>query len=363
MTGAVAAWIGTALKNPSQLLALSLREWEAVIAQARSANLMAFLAMRLSDAGALDDVPIQPRTHFTSALTVEQAQRLSVLRELDHLRFALSSVKADIVLLKGAAYLLANLSMARGRMFTDIDILVPRAHLSEVEAALMLTGWATTHLDAYDQRYYREWMHELPPMRHVTRGTVVDVHHAIVPLTARWHPDSDKLLGAAIAVQSEPTFKVLAPIDMVLHSATHLFQNEELSQGLRDLVDIDALLNVFSSSPAFWRELVERAHELDLSRPLHHALRYASLILHSDVPADVLKSMARAGPARPVQALLDSLFMRGLQPADPDASGRLKPLALGLLYMRAHWLRMPPGLLMRHLAIKAVRREPDDRPI
>ena len=44
---------------------------------------------------------------------------------------------------------------------------------------------ATTHHSAYDQRYYREWMHELPPLLHVRRQTALDVHHAIAPETAR----------------------------------------------------------------------------------------------------------------------------------------------------------------------------------
>ena len=53
------------------------------------------------------------------------------------------------------------------------------------EAALMLDGWASGHRSAYDQRYYRTWMHELPPMQHIQRGTVLDVHHAIAPLMPR----------------------------------------------------------------------------------------------------------------------------------------------------------------------------------
>jgi hypothetical protein len=31
-------------------------------------------------------------------------------------------------------------------------------------------------------------------------------------------------------------------------------------------------------------------------------------------------------------------------------------LALFALYVRAHWLRMPPGMLARHLAVKAATR-------
>ena len=37
----------------------------------------------------------------------------------------------------------------------------------------MSCGWATTHHSPYDQRYYRTWMHELPPLRHAVRGSIL----------------------------------------------------------------------------------------------------------------------------------------------------------------------------------------------
>ena len=85
-----------------------------------------------------------------------EAQTEAVEREVAFLRKALATLDVDLVLLKGAAYLIAGLPAARGRVFSDVDILVPFDRLAEVEAALMLHGWTTTHHDAYDQRYYRQ---------------------------------------------------------------------------------------------------------------------------------------------------------------------------------------------------------------
>ena len=110
----------------------------------------------------------------------------------------------------------------------------------------MLDGWATTHHSAYDQRYYRQWMHELPPLEHIHRHTVLDVHHALVPRTARRGrlPSS---LQAARPIAGMPSLHVLQPADMLLHGMTHLFHNEELSHGLRDLSDSDLLLREFGT--------------------------------------------------------------------------------------------------------------------
>jgi hypothetical protein len=258
-----------------------------------------------------------------------------------------------VILLKGAAYVMANLPSACGRLFTDIDIMVPKDRLNEVEAALMLHGWAATHHDAYDQRYYRTWMHELPPMRHVRRSTVIDVHHAILPETASIHPDPEKLRAAACALEEHEGLKVLAPADMVLHSAAHLFHDGELENGLRDLVDIDSLLRHFGSFPSFWPELVERAVELELTRPLFYALRYAANILHTPIPLDTMEAAEAGCPSWPTRVLMDSLFTRALMPVHASCSDAFTGGARWLLYVRANWLRMPPLLLARHLFHKA----------
>ena len=341
-----------ALRDPAATLSWTPAQWELLIRQARSADLLSRLALRLQELRSLEKVPVPPRAHLLAARTVWHAQEEAVHREVGQVRKALAPTGVDIILLKGAAYLYAGLPAAHGRTFSDIDILVPRAVLPQVEAALMLHGWATTHHDPYDQRYYREWMHELPPMQHVTRQTVLDVHHAIVPLTARLKPDSAKLLARARPLPEHPGVKVLAPADMVLHSAAHLFLNEELSHGLRDLVDLDSLLRHFGGEQGFWTALIARATEMDLEQPLRYALRYSNRILGTPVPGDALSGS--------VSRLMDALFLRALQPDHPTASDGLTPMARWLLYVRAHWMRLPPGRLAYHLTVKALRKEREE---
>jgi hypothetical protein len=235
---------------------------------------------------------------------------------------------------------------------------VPRQRLAEVESALMMGGWVSMNRDAYDQRYYRTWMHELPPLKHMQRGTVLDVHHAIMPLTARLKPDSRLLLERARALEADQRIKVLCPADMVLHSAAHLFHEGDLELGLRGLVDLDALLREFAPAEGFWSELHERAVQLQLEWPLHQALRYVGLLLQTPVPAFTAEALrvspqVRAGALR--QAWMDTLFLRALRPAHATASDAWTPAARFLLYLRGHWLRMPPGKLALHLLRKLTR--------
>jgi Uncharacterised nucleotidyltransferase len=346
-----------ALCDPAAPAAWSASQWEHGIRQARRADLMARMAHGLRARGRMDEVPAAPRAHLRAALTLAEAQRIEVQREVAHVRAALAPLGLEPVLLKGAAYVMAELPAADGRMFADIDILVPKARIAEVEAALMAHGWATTHHTPYDQRYYREWMHEIPPLVHIHRQTVLDVHHAILPETARVTPNPALLLGAARPTGAGSRGPwVLAPCDMVLHSMAHLFFNEEHGHALRDLSDLDLLLRHFGADAAFWPALQARAEQLGLAGVLHLGLRQTQRVLGTPQPPAAVAAAARHAAGRWRTALMDRLWRQALLPPLPDTAGLAERWPLELLYVRAHALRMPPLLLARHLATKAWMR-------
>lgn len=341
------------LRAPARMAELALADWDLLLRQALAANLTASLYCLADEQGLLATLPAQPRRHLEWAGTLLRRHGDGVRWEVARIAAALAAIDAPLILLKGAAYTMASLPAARGRLFSDIDILLPREWIPEAEAALMMAGWVSQHQDAYDQRYYRVWMHEIPPMQHFQRGSMIDVHHAILPLTARAKPDTAKLRAAALALPGHPRIAVLAPADMVLHSATHLFCDGEFDKGLRDLLDLHRLLLHFGATPGFWDALPGRAVEMDLARPLFYALRYAAAVLGTPVPAGVTAALARYGPNALLLALMDGLFLRALMPLHASCSGPLTGLAHGLLYIRGNWLRMPPLMLARHLFHKA----------
>ena len=345
--------LGEALRNIDSAFAEPPR-WEELIHRAREADLLGTLAYRIGERGRMHDVPAAPRAHLIAARNRCIAQQSAVEREVREVASAIRPLGVPMILLKGAAYLLADLPASRGRVFSDVDILVPKSALPAVESALMLAGFATTHLHPYDQRYYRRWMHELPPMQHIKRLTVLDVHHAILPETARLHPDPAALFRASVPLAGWNGVSMLAPMDLVLHSATHLFHNEELTHGLRDLVDIDALLRHFGAGARFWPSLMARAAELELERPLYYALHWTHRILGTQSPEDVRADISRLAPTPLVRALMDPLLQHALRPTAARASTRWSRRAL---YLRGHWLKMPMPLLAWHLTVKSFRRD------
>lgn len=353
--------VSATLRNPGSVRHFSMADWDILIRQARNAGLLARLRHVLDQHNMVKHIPNEARWHFDAAATLADKQQLAVRWETSQINQALAKLAIPVIVLKGGAYVMAALPAAAGRLFNDIDILVPREQLGPVEAALMLAGWNATGLSDYDQRYYRRWMHEIPPMQHIKRATVIDVHHAILPDTARYHPDSRKLRSRAVAVEGMPGVYVLSTEDRILHSATHLFHDGELPHGLRDLTDLDLLLREATEAPDFWPRLTERADELQLGRSLYYALRYLRYFLDTPVPDSVFAALHAATPNRLTLILMDAIFTRVLAPAHASCADVLTPAARLAAFVRAHWLRMPAHLLIPHLFHKAfIRSTPDN---
>lgn len=345
------------LREPACMASHDDATWDLLLRQALPAGLLARLGALARQAGIEPTLPEPVRRRMRAMLAVSEEQRRAVRWELVLLSQDLAALPGPVLLLKGAAYVAGDLPPAPGRLFSDIDLLVPRDQLDQAEAALMLGGWTSAAGSAYDERYYRQWMHELPPMVHLRRQTHLDLHHNILPLTARIQTPSAPLLAAAQPVAEFPRFSVPSPADQVLHSATHLMHEGEWGHGLRDLVDIDSLLRLHMQQSGFWDTLLERARLLGLGRPLFYALTQCRRWLHTPVPDDVL----RRCPDRPgqlMQGLMNAVLRRALTAAHRGSTAPGTRLAEFVLYVRSHYLRMPVHLLLPHLIIKAVSRPP-----
>jgi hypothetical protein len=342
------------LLAPKSIDKLTMLEWDLLIRQGRSANLLGRLAYTLVEDELIDTVPLSPRQHLISALKMAQRQDIALRWEINCIRQALSESEVKLILLKGAAYVMGGLNAANGRTFSDVDILVPKEKLALVESDLTVHGWQGAHHDSYDQRYYRQWMHEIPPMRHIRRGTTIDVHHTILPETARVKVNTAALFANAFALQHEANIFVLPPADMLLHSATHLFHEGDFEKGLRDLFDLDSLLRQFGRDDEFWRQLVPRAIVLGLARPLYYALRYTTSMLGTPVPESVINEAKVGAPNQLILKLIDACYFRALRPVHGSCRSIGTWPARFLLYVRSHWIRMPFHLLAYHLGRKVI---------
>jgi len=336
------------LRSPASAPNLEEAEWDRVLRMARCARLHAVLADRLErvDPRRLPQVVL---SQLEAARAEARHARQMLLYELAQVQAALAGMDLDIVLLKGAAYLAQDLECSRGRLPSDLDIMVRRAHLEQVEQRLLDAGWQDTDLPDYDRAYYRRWAHQVPPLRAAGHAMEVDLHHAILPPLGRIRIPVEELWSASRPVGSGRV-RVLAPEDQVLHAVVHLFVDSDCTNRLRDLLDIGALLTQFARDDgSFVMRLIDRARKLGAAR----ALEQAGVFLAQWLGLRLLNAPVRTSAA--ARAAL-SLMARRLAPPDPDAMPPRFDGPHSMLLARSLWLRLPPHLALLHAGNKAARR-------
>jgi Uncharacterised nucleotidyltransferase len=350
-----------ALRDPASAAAFDDKGWTALITIARSEQLIGTLAYRLEG----QRVPPAIAGILRDAKANAGYQRRAALWEADCARRALAAYDGKVVLMKGTAYVAAGLQAGQGRHIGDLDIIVARDDLKEVERLLLTEGgWEWVKDNAYDDAYYRNHMHELPPMIHKERDRMIDVHHTILPMTARPLPDAEAMLRDAITLSSvcpEPVegreantvfssrpstgsgrterLYIFTPTDMVIHSAAHLIADGDLTGGLRNLWDMHCLLTEYASAE-FWPGLQLRAQHHQLWPAVHRATRLSHKLYGTDIPKE-WQSWNRQ----------DRWYVARLMARDEWGRGSRKFIRL-IFFVRSHWLRMPPLMLAQHLWVK-----------
>ena len=319
--------------------ALAPRDWDGVIGVARSEAMLPTLAHRLEGA----DLPPTVAALFADQRAAAAVAQRQALWEAEMARRALAPLGIEFVLLKGAAYVAANMACAAGRQIGDLDILVLASDIRRAENALLNAGWEWVKSDPYDDFYYREHMHELPPLIHKSRDRMIDVHHTILPRTHRITPDALALVSDAAV--SASGFAVLNPADMACHCAAHMLADGDLQGGLRNLWDFHLMTRDFSAAdPGFWGRLDARARLHGLQDAVQRAAR-----LSRDLYGAVLAEEWNG------QDATDRWFRKRLLARD-DWGQVTRPLLEQAFYIRSHWLRMPPTMLAQHLWTKWRKR-------
>lgn len=321
------------LRRPVATEKFDADAWNALISIARAEQLLGTVARRLSRVA----VPRQIADILNEAGINAEYQRRSALWEADSARRALADINGKVVLMKGTAYAAAGLKASEGRHIGDLDIMVARDALPATEEALLAAGWEWVKSDPYDDAYYRDHMHELPPLIHKDRDRMIDVHHTILPLTAKPKPDAASMLSNAVSLDNG--LFVFSHVDMVIHSATHLFADGELDGGLRNLWDIHCLLDEFADE-GFWAELQSRAAHHGLWSAVYRAARLAHRLYGTEIPSGWRTNHWQ-----------DGYYIKRLSARDAWGRGT-RPVIRLLFYIRSHWMRMPPLMLMRHLWTK-----------
>ncbi len=359
------------LQQPTSTLIkkYTVADWQILVNQARHHNLLGRVFYLLEKNQLLSYTPEPIIWHFESAFKVSQRQQINTYFEIEEINKILNKHHVVPIYLKGAAYCIRKSSCSFGRIFSDIDVLVSKEQLRLTETNFFTAGWLKTQIDDYDEKYYRIWMHEIPPLQHFKRSTVVDLHHNILPLTNRYVPDMSKFTTHSVENSWFGSATTLSDTDLFIHSAVHLFTESEFDNGLRDLSDLSMLLDEFSNNNTdFILTLIDRANTLGLLFFIDLALRYIEKLLNNE-NIDRKKinekfKILNYKHNKIKSTVLDYCFIHVFTPIQPpmivksnNKTQRL--LASFILFCRSHLMKMPLKILVPHLIKKTIRQIQD----
>lgn len=334
---------------PHTALEYTETQWSGIVQLLRHEKLLARYGHRLADHHLLEQLPLLVQHHFNNAMDVT-TRHIHQVHHTVKLIHRLLDESYPMIVLKGAAYTLLGDVVSRGRIYSDIDIWVQQSDIAGAEQQLKLTGWFSDDIDDYDERYYREWAHEIPPMFHGGTGAVLDMHHNIVP------PVSGRAVDVSFFTQhievTSSGVRVLSLPARTLHSTIHLLFNEECKYALRDLTDLVLMFEQFSLDD--WDGYLALAEQTGFAREGVMAIALCQNMLNLSVPEAIAKQ------ASPIQKevstrVLVALYQRIMASSHPLVASRLSKVCERFIWLRGHYLKMPWPLLLYHIIMKAYR--------
>jgi len=227
-------------------------------------------------------------------------------RQLAEAVGALAAAGVPVIVLKGAA-LAALYPDPALRLYTDLDLLVPRAQLDEAEAALHGLGYRCSQPKDWALAHH----YHLPPMVRDRAQLAVEVHWRLDDTWRVGCLPVDELWSRAVpwSVQGQAAQR-LEVVDAALHLCRHAVVQNRLHAGLGSLTDLRQVTDGWGR--AEWEALARRAADYGLRSAVYLMLALVQGVLGQAAPQEVLAALRPSGGA----SLPDDLVERLLLPED-----------------------------------------------
>lgn len=336
--------------EPKTGLNLSLKQWQEAVFILREAKVLGSLYHSAVKHECFSQYPSEVQRHLFSAHVYAKRQADQIEYEAKELNQLFQQVDVQAIFLKGAAYTLRGSFNGLGRVCSDLDVLVDKSDLAKAEAHLKSNRWRSESLNDYDEKYYREWAHEIPPLFQINRATVVDMHHNIYPPISGRAPSVETFFDSKQL--TETGCFVLDPACTILHSLVHMFTNEDSSSWMRDLLDICLLIEEFGDQDC-WTKLIELAIETKFTSELASCITVISYYSKIDIPQQAKDFVSNQKLGFTDKFLMNTIFVNAIVPEHEAVNKFKNRMAKQVVYLRGHWQKMPFPILIKHFAIKS----------
>lgn len=340
-------------KNPAKFIATaSPAIWTQLITEAREQALLGSCYYHIADAGLIDLLPEKVLNHLISGKVYADKQKFTIINELLQLEPIFADAHYPCVLLKGCAYRLGMMPHARGRVFSDIDLLIPHDCFPDALERLNNAGYLEFTLSDYDRRYYLRWSHQHPPLIHYIRQSSIDLHHHIFPVSSKENILVSPILTSAVPLTNS-SFAIPTRAMMFVHASVHLFYQDETHKLVKDLWDLYEIYQ--QTDPSSLQAIITAANDLNAQSAVFYALSVLKDIYQLPLPQQELTSLAiHANPLqRQTMTTLIKLVLNKRHLLH-------RPASLWW-FIRGHLLKMGLSTLIYHSIAKSIEQAKERR--
>ena len=264
---------------------VTVDEWAALFALARTHHVEALLAFRLRSRGIESRLPEAARAAALDARQRGARSALLAQESLARLTTTLQTQGVSVIVLKGGH--LAHVVYPRPslRWMLDVDLLVPRADLTRAAALLRAQGYGQ-NAPSDDEGGSSAYPWHLPRFVKAHRPSV-ELHWR---LAANDLPPQGDLWERAVPVRiAGVETRGLCPVDLLLHLCVHGCYAHRFVMGLRPICDIAETVRHYGDTLA-WADVEARARRYGWHRGVYLMLRLAKEMLGAAVPDEVLRA-------------------------------------------------------------------------
>lgn len=279
--------IGLGYINPDvkaeRLACVGVEDWRGVVELARQHNVTPLLYYHLKSLNLT--LPNEIADQLMQAYREQVLRNFGLYRGLGRVLQLLQKKNIAVIVLKGA-YLAETVFSDIGlRSMCDVDLLVKKDDLAQVEQELMALGGIPDDHNRIITPKNHHFAFHLPK-----DDLLVEIHWTIINSEYPFRIDVDGMWRRAqpVTLAQVPVW-ALAVEDMLLHLCLHTSQHT-LNMQIRMLCDIGEVVQRYGST-LNWQEIGARAQQWGIERAVYVILRLSQELLEVAIPVDWLDSI------------------------------------------------------------------------
>ena len=265
-------------------------DWDQLVSVSYAHGIAPLIYHSLVKSDVIGQVPATAAQTLRSSYYTNTARNSLLYDDLKRLLLALRQEKINAIVLKGAALAETVYAHRALRPMLDIDLLVRKEKVAEVETKLLAMGYFLDERER-SKRYYQQHHYHFPFTKSSAIST--EIHWHIKRPIDPFKIDIDGLWERSQPINIADVEALLfAPEDLVLYLCQH-FWKHRLEGGIRPICDI-AEVATYYRDKIDWQRVASISAQWEMNSCSYLGLWLARELLDAPIPEELLRDLRPA---------------------------------------------------------------------